>query len=369
MVLVQVGIGGITRLTDSGLSMTSWEPVKGALPPLNEAEWEAAFDDYRQYPEFYRKNADFTLAEFKSIFWWEYIHRNWARLIGLVFAFPFVFFLWKRALTGPQIRGLIGVMLLGLAQAVMGWYMVQSGMVDEPWVSPYRLTAHLFLALAIFVFLYRMVLSLTPSIKRPPGTLPPEGLRPALAVLGVLLLVQIAYGGLVAGSDAARHFNTWPTMNGQMLPNGLFERGLEWDTVRENRLTPSFIVNVQFVHRSLAFLVLAAAGWVLSKANKDYRGLVQGPALGLLLAIAGQIALGVSTLLWSNPEQIHVHLGVTHQLWAFVLIGFWLRVEKNSRKTPSKAADQVPPLLRQEEQPRLAQASEAEGSVFAERRS
>jgi cytochrome c oxidase assembly protein subunit 15 len=336
MVLVQVGIGGITRLTDSGLSMTTWEPVQGALPPLNEAQWQAAFEDYRQYPEFYRKNADFTLAEFKSIFWWEYVHRNWARLIGLVFAFPFVFFLWRKALSRSQIRALLGVMTLGMAQAMMGWYMVQSGMVDEPWVSPYRLTAHLFLALAIFAFLYRMVLSLSPPAKSPP-TSPglmavPGGLRRALWVLGVLLLVQIAYGGLVAGSDAARHFNTWPSMNGQLLPNGLFEQGLEWDAVRENRLTPAFIVNVQFVHRSLAFLVLAAAGWLFSRALKDPRNRLQAPALGLLLAIVGQIVLGITTLLMSNPAQIHVHLGVTHQLWAFLLVAFWLRVEWRSRK-------------------------------------
>lgn len=358
MVLVQVAIGGITRLTDSGLSMTSWEPVSGALPPLNQAEWEAAFEDYRQYPEFYRKNADFTLSEFKSIFWWEYIHRNWARLIGLVFAFPFVFFLWKKALTGRQIRGLIGVMLLGLAQALMGWYMVQSGMVDSPWVSPYRLTAHLFLALAIFVFLYRMVLSFSPPAKRPPGTLLPAGLRPALWVLAGLLVVQIAYGGLVAGSDAARHFNTWPSMNGQMLPNGLFEQGLEWDPVRKNHLTPAFIVNVQFVHRTLAFLVLAAAGWLFSRALKDYRGHVQGPAFGLLAAVVLQIVLGISTLLMSDPAKIQVHLGVAHQLWAFVLVGFWLRVEKRSRKAPSTEA------VQHSSTPTAAQPSPAATEVY-----
>ena len=158
MVLVQVSIGGITRLTDSGLSMTSWEPIKGALPPLTEEAWVDAFNDYRQYPEFYQKNADFTLKEFKGIYWWEYIHRAWARLIGLVFIFPFLFF-WRKGLISRKLgRGLFGVVILGAAQAVMGWVMVKSGMDDNPWVSPYRLTMHLFLALALFAWLFHLVL-------------------------------------------------------------------------------------------------------------------------------------------------------------------------------------------------------------------
>jgi len=331
MVLVQVAIGGITRLTDSGLSMTSWEPVQGSLPPLTEEAWQAAFEDYRQYPEFYQKNADFTLAEFKSIFWWEYIHRNWARLIGLVFAVPFVFFLAKGWLSRRQIGSLVGVMLLGLAQAVMGWYMVQSGMVDQPWVSPYRLTAHLFLALAIFAWLYRIVLGLDRThIARPTPVI--SGLGRVLWLLTALVLVQIAYGGLVAGSEAARHFNTWPTMNGQWIPDGLFHRGLEWDAVRENRLTSFFIVNVQFIHRTLAWVVLALAVWAWWKTRaSDARTLLHG-GRWLMVAVAGQAVLGISTLVLSSPQQIHVQLGVAHQLWAFVLVGSLIYLHVRNRQ-------------------------------------
>ena len=335
MVLVQVAIGGITRLTDSGLSMTTWDPVSGALPPLTEQAWQEAFDDYRQYPEFYKKNADFTLAEFRTIFWWEWIHRNWARLIGLVFAFPFAWFLWKRALDGRQIRQLVGVMLLGLAQAVMGWYMVQSGMVDEPWVSPYRLTAHLFLALAIFALLYRMVLALPGGAGRSAEGHP--RVRAALGVLALLLLVQIAYGGLVAGSDAARHFNTWPTMNGDLVPDGLFHRGLEWDAVRENRLTPYFIVNVQFVHRTLAWLVVAAGIWVFARTRETLRPPLRAAGAFLLLALAAQAALGIATLVTAGPDHIPVGLGVAHQLWAFVLTGAVLRLWWLAGKSPTGA--------------------------------
>jgi cytochrome c oxidase assembly protein subunit 15 len=304
MVLVQVAIGGITRLTDSGLSMTTWDPVSGALPPLTEQAWQEAFDDYRRYPEFYKKNADFTLAEFKTIFWWEWIHRNWARLIGLVFAFPFAWFLWKRA-------------------------------VDEPWVSPYRLTAHLFLALAIFALLYRMVLALPGGAGRSAEGHP--RVRAALGVLALLLLAQIAYGGLVAGSDAARHFNTWPTMNGDLVPDGLFHRGLEWDAVRENRLTPYFIVNVQFVHRTLAWLVVAAGIWVFARTRETLRPPLRAAGAFLLLALAVQAALGIATLVTAGPDHIPVGLGVAHQLWAFVLTGAVVRLWWLAGKSPTGA--------------------------------
>ncbi len=319
MVLIQVSIGGITRLTDSGLSMTTWEPVKGALPPLNEEAWVRAFDDYRQYPEYYQKNADFTLKEFKGIFWWEYIHRAWARLIGLVFFFPFVYFLIKGQIDRKLGLGLLGVVLLGAAQAVMGWVMVKSGMDDNPWVSPYRLTIHLFLALALFSWLYRMVLP--PQLSAEKRQRATGQLRPMLWLLTVLVLVQIAYGGLVAGSDAARHYNSWPTMNGDLVPAGVFGNGLEWQTVRENRITPQFILNVQFIHRTLAVLLLSVVVLFWFRARKVADGAVRRGALLLLLAILLQFSLGVGTILLSNPQHIHLQLGVLHQLCAFLLVG------------------------------------------------
>jgi heme a synthase len=324
MVLVQVSIGGITRLTDSGLSMTTWEPVKGALPPLSEEAWQRAFDDYRRYPEFYKKNADFTLQEFKGIFWWEYIHRAWARLIGLVFLFPFLFF-WRKGMISPRLaRGLPVVVALGAAQALMGWVMVKSGMSESPWVSPYRLTAHLLLALGLLI----MLLSLALEKRAAPAA--DRGLKPWLWALSALVLLQIAYGGLVAGSDAARHFNTWPTMNGQWVPSGLFAGGLVWETVRDNVISPRFIVNVQFLHRGLAVLVLAAALFFWWKGRgASSAPLRRGSAL-LLLAIGLQFGLGVATILLSGPAKIHLELGVLHQLGAFLLTGVLVYLHRNT---------------------------------------
>jgi cytochrome c oxidase assembly protein subunit 15 len=338
MVLVQVSIGGITRLTDSGLSMTTWEPIKGALPPLSEEAWVAAFDDYRRYPEYYQKNADFTLAEFKGIYWWEYIHRAWARLIGLVFFFPFVAFLVKGWIDRKLGLALVGVVLLGAAQAAMGWIMVMSGMDDNPWVSPYRLTAHLFLALALFAWLYRMVLPAN-SI----GGRPRDGhqrFKTLLWVLTALVLVQIAYGGLVAGSDAARHFNTWPDMNGELVPAKLFKRGLEWQTVRHNSITPQFIVNTQFIHRTLALVVLATTVlfWWRTRNALD-RALLRG-ANALLLVVLLQVSLGIGTILLSNPQRIHLELGVLHQLCAFLLVGVLVFLHRSTAPVRADGAAQ-----------------------------
>ncbi len=346
MVLVQVAIGGITRLTDSGLSMTTWEPITGALPPMNEEAWQRAFEDYRRYPEFYKKNADFSLAEFKSIFWWEYIHRAWARLIGVVFAIPFIFFLAKGYINRKLGLGLLGVMLLGAAQALMGWIMVKSGMIDSPWVSPYRLTMHLLLALAIFGLLYRMVLALGQNSSDSPKQAlqgskgatardqtggSTRKLRRLLGVLSFFVLIQIAYGGLMAGSDAARHFNSWPTMNGKYIPQGLFAEGLETLTITENRIKPGFIVNVQFIHRFLALVLLGLGLWLIWSVRKAFaQGAIDGrhvqAANWVLLAIALQFSLGVGTILLSSPAQIHLPLGVLHQFFAFILTGTLIRL-------------------------------------------
>ena len=317
MVLVQVAIGGITRLTDSGLSMTNWEPVKGSLPPLTEQSWLEAFEDYKQYPEFYKKNADFSLAEFKRIFWWEYIHRAWARMIGLVFLFPFIWFWRKGHLTSVMRRNLFGVMFLGMCQAVMGWVMVSSGLVDSPWVSPYRLTAHLFLALGIFCWLYWLILKMGNPV---PSLADTSRIRPLLKALTVLALVQIAYGGLVAGSDAARFYNTWPAMGNELIPSGLFANGLEWSIFRENKITSNFIINVQFIHRTLAILVLLTTIGVWMRSRPMDAVARRGANL-LLMAIGLQFLLGVATIVSASATHIPVNLGVLHQLGAFLLTG------------------------------------------------
>lgn len=318
MVLIQVAIGGITRLTDSGLSMTRWEPVKGSLPPLTEAAWQEAFEDYKQYPEFYKKNPDFSLKEFKSIFWWEYIHRAWARLIGLVFLFPFIYF-WRKGKISPALmKNLGGVAVLGLAQAVMGWYMVYSGMIDEPWVSPYRLTAHLFLAMGIFSWLYYLILKT--SAKRPENNAG-KPIRLLLKVMAVLVLIQIAYGGLVAGSDAARFYNTWPDMDGQLIPSRLFEGGFQSSIVLENSITPQFIINVQFIHRTMAIIISLLSIALFIRSRRIYDETIQRACNWVLLAVLLQASLGVLTIINSSALQIAVRLGALHQIAAFLLVG------------------------------------------------
>ncbi|HSH44861.1 MAG TPA: COX15/CtaA family protein [Longimicrobiales bacterium] len=309
-------VGGITRLTQSGLSIVSWDPIMGVIPPLTVADWQHAFDQYRQFPEYQTLRQGMTLSEFQFIYFWEYLHRLLARGIGVVFLVPFLFFWVRGYLNGPLLRRSLLLFGLGAAQGVMGWLMVASGLVDRPSVSHYRLAAHLTLAFLIFGWALWLARDLA---ARADGPAPPPAqrrpLRRGLALAGGLLGVQIVWGAFVAGLDAGAYYPTFPLMGGRWVPAEL----LWLDSALEN-----FVANpiaVQWTHRVLG-TVLAVA--VLGLAAVVWRRVQDQRSRQFAVALAGlivfQYLLGVTTLLLQVP----VSLGVAHQATAMVLFGVWL---------------------------------------------
>ena len=314
MVFAMVVLGGVTRLTQSGLSMVDWRPIMGILPPLSAAAWEDAFAAYRRFPEYRELNYGMTLAEFKAIYLMEYAHRVWGRLIGLAFLLPWLWFVARGKVRGRTALALGGIFLLGAAQGVVGWVMVQSGLVDMPSVSPYRLTVHLVLAVAILGLLFWMVLGRT--LVPQPVTDARRLARPALIALGLAALTVIS-GGFVAGIDAGMTYNTFPLMDGKLVPDGLFMLEPAWRNPFEN---PAM---AQFDHRVLgiATMLAALAPWVRG------RGLNLAPrqrlAVNLMALMAlVQPGLGITTLLLVVP----VPLAAAHQAGALVLLGLILWV-------------------------------------------
>lgn len=319
MVLVMVSIGGITRLTGSGLSIVEWRPLMGFMPPLSETEWMRVFSLYQTSPQYQEINAGMTLSGFKTIFWWEFVHRFWGRLIGVVFFLPFLWFVLRRQIGLSLAPRLVLLFFLGGAQGVLGWYMVQSGLADIPEVSQYRLAAHLVLALALYVALFWTALQL----RHPePETTPDRrlaGMR-ALAVATVALVaVTILSGAFVAGTDAGFAYNTFPFMDGRLVPAGYMPQPWYASPFED-------IATIQFHHRVLAIVTLgvAVATWWRSR----WIVLVQRArrvANALLIIVGLQVALGVSTLLFVVP----VPLAAAHQAGAVLLLTatLWLIFE------------------------------------------
>jgi len=310
MVFAMVVLGGVTRLTHSGLSMVEWRPATGWLPPLNEAEWEDVFAKYRQFPEYMKINATMSLPEFKAIYRLEFLHRLWGRLIGVAFIVPFAFFAVKGWVDRRLAAKLAIMFVLGGLQGALGWYMVKSGLADRPDVSQYRLTAHLGAALVIYGYMLWVALGLLFPGPPPQG----EGLSGRLALpaagVAVLIFVTALSGGFVAGLDAGLIYNTFPLMDGQLVPDGLFSMEPPYLNVFED------IMTVQFDHRVLAVAVVAAVAALWLGAPKASLAPRARLALDLLaLATAVQAALGVSTLLLVVP----VFLAATHQAGAVVV--------------------------------------------------
>lgn len=301
LVALMVLVGGATRLTDSGLSITEWKPVTGVIPPLTTEAWEAELEKYRQIPEYQQINKGMSLDEFKRIYWWEWGHRFLGRLVGLVFAAGFLFFLFTRRLERPMIPRLAAIFTLGAAQGVLGWYMVQSGLVDRVDVSQYRLAAHLGLAVLILGAILWTAFGLVrhaPERRRHTGALPLS-----LGLFSVLVFLQILMGAFVAGLDAGLSFTTWPLMDGQFIPRGLFP-GAWYQALFEDRFT------VQFVHRMGGYAVAAwaLALWFYGRQLPLSRGLSR--VLGaLLLVVALQVASGILTLVNVVP----IPLALVHQ--------------------------------------------------------
>lgn len=306
LVATMVVTGGVTRLTHSGLSIVEWKPVVGVLPPLGGAAWEAEFDKYKSTPEYLQANAGMSLGDFKSIFWMEYFHRLLGRIAGLTFVLPLLWFAFNGKIERSLLPKLAAVALLWALQGALGWYMVASGLVNEPHVSPYRLTAHLLAACFLYTAMFWTALA---TLLPPPEKGAGARLRRLSSAMVGLAFVTIASGGLVAGWRAGYSYNTFPKMAGYWIPPFLFEM---------RPLALNFFANVgtvQFDHRVLALaLVACAAALFLAGMNAPRRARL---ALQLLLAAAGlQALLGILTLLYHVP----VPLGAAHQANALVLL-------------------------------------------------
>ncbi|TQV73313.1 COX15/CtaA family protein [Denitrobaculum tricleocarpae] len=317
MILAMAVIGAITRLTESGLSIMEWAPIGGTLPPLSDAEWQRVFALYRQIPEYQQVNAGMSLEEFKTIFWWEYIHRLWGRLIGVVFAVPFIWFLIRGKLRRDLIPHLIAMFLLGGLQGGLGWYMVASGFADRTDVSQYRLTAHLLLAIVIYAYILWVALRLLVPAPPPSPAVQVGGLRRSVIALIALLLVTIASGGFVAGLNAGMIYNTFPLMDGDWIPS---------DYGALSPFTLNFFENiaaVQFNHRALAMICAAAVLglWIWSR-RLALSDTAQNAFTLLLAGVVAQVILGISTLLLVVP----IWLGALHQAGAILLLSlaFWV---------------------------------------------
>ena len=307
LVLAMVLVGGATRLTESGLSITEWQPVFGVVPPLNDGAWQVAFAKYRAIPQYRELNAGISLAAFKSIFWWEWAHRLLGRLIGVAFIVPFLWFLWCGDVPPPLRGRLWFIFALGALQGVVGWWMVASGLAERVEVSQYRLATHLILACTIYVALIWTALGLT---KRKTTPVPWRIGAGAIGLL-VLVLMQIYLGALVAGLRAGYVYNTWPLIDGTLLPSNarLFFHAPLWRNFFENALT------VQFDHRMLAYLIWISAGLhALDAVSSGRRGLTG--AVLLFGALTLQFALGIWTVLLVAP----LPLSFAHQAMAMVAL-------------------------------------------------
>jgi cytochrome c oxidase assembly protein subunit 15 len=310
-VFAMVVLGGLTRLTGSGLSMVKWEPVSGVLPPMSQDQWTEVFALYQEYPEYRLKNLGMSLDEFRSIFWLEYAHRLLGRLIGIIFFFPLVFFIFTGRVSRPLIPKLVLMFALGGLQGLLGWYMVKSGLVQDPHVSQYRLTAHLGLALLIYAYMFWVALDLL----YPPDTRSRSDARlkerAYAASIGLLVFFTALSGGFVAGTKAGFAYSTFPTMAGQWIPAGLFAYEPVWRNFFENLTT------VQFDHRVLATLLfgLIVAFWWLTRKISAPRRLRVAIHL-LLAAVCLQVTMGIATLLLVVPTA----LAAAHQGGALLLL-------------------------------------------------
>ena len=320
LIILMVLVGGLTRLTDSGLSITEWRPVSGALPPLSLTDWMSEFDKYKAIPEYQLINKDFSLEEFKYIYWWEWGHRQLGRVIGLVFFIPFVFFLLRGFIAKQNILPLTGIFFLGGLQGFMGWYMVQSGLTDRVDVSQYRLAMHLGLALIIFCLVFWQALSL---------------LQPAQFIarsskqiyfgyfLIFMVFMQSLLGALVAGLNAGKTYTDWPYMDGDLIPSGLVEMQPTMNNFFENHLT------VQFDHRIGAYLLLILVVLHFWSQFKNNAPTCLTAGL-LMLGVVGQAILGIITLMQAVP----MHLGALHQLGAVFVLAVTVYHVYKLRHTP-----------------------------------
>ena len=303
-----VVIGGITRLTNSGLSMVEWRLFMGSIPPLSDADWNETFAKYKAFPEYQHINTEFTLVDFKGIFWWEYIHRILGRMIGIVFLIPFIFFLIRKWLDARLIRQLLLMFFLGGLQGFLGWFMVASGLIDDPHVSHYRLATHLTTAALLLAYIFWVAFGLNTERKARDV---PVIVRSIAKLLLFLILFQTVYGAFVAGLRAGYIFNTFPKMGDEWIPQAVTSLDPWWSNFTEG------MAGVQFIHRCMAFIILTVVGWLWATCSRADLTKVQTIGLWLIIgATLIQFTLGVLTLLLSVP----IPVAVMHQVGAMLLL-------------------------------------------------
>lgn len=311
LLFVMVMVGGITRLTNSGLSMTDWHLVTDTFPPLTEEKWVDAFEEYKKFPEYQKINIhnDFTLSDYKFIYFWEWFHRFIGRIIGIVFIVPFIYFLIKKRLNSETIKKCFVLLLMGGFQGFLGWYMVKSGLIDNPDVSHFRLALHLTFAFITFAYTLWVALDIIYPERKPAV----KSLQRIAQIALVVLIIQIIYGGFVAGLNAGLVHNHWPLMSdGQFFHESI--------TIEQSTLLKSFTEGksgVQFIHRTFAYVVVFMMLLLYFKSKKNSLNRVQEKGVkSLILIVFIQFALGVFTILFHVP----LWLGLAHQLVAFVLL-------------------------------------------------
>jgi heme a synthase len=292
MIIIQVLLGGITRLTGSGLSITEWKPIMGALPPLNATEWQIAFEKYQQIGQYKYINADFSMSDFKFIFFWEWLHRNWARLIGLVFFIPFIWFLAKGMIKKEMAWQFVIIFFIGALQGLVGWLMVASGLNDDMlFVHYFKLATHFITALTALAVVYWYALHFSLQIDSPilPSQFLPKAKNILITIL-VLLIVQLSYGAFMAGLKAAAAAPTWPSINGSFIPEGMWSKNFFQHPI-----------NIHFVHRNLAYLltiIIIVFSIYGSKWSKESRW--KSAVFYPLLFVIFQVLLGIASVLYAN---------------------------------------------------------------------
>jgi cytochrome c oxidase assembly protein subunit 15 len=335
MVFLQVIIGGVTRLTGSGLSITKWEIVMGAIPPLSEAKWEEEFNNYKQTPQYHQINQDMNISEFKFIYFWEFFHRFNARLLGIVFLIGLSYFIYKKWIDRDLFIKLSMLFVLGALIATLGWIMVASGLINKPYVSPVKLSIHLFFALIILAYL----IWLTTYVMREGNKVKiyaPKQKNIAIAVI-LLLFVQLFLGGILSGMKAGLAYPTWPTMNGEWIPSALSALPVKWDGILYYDATAFWEASlIQLLHRCTAYLLVIAVIWFffqlrsLSKDKVFNMGVTIFPFVVLL-----QATLGIITVLHCVGH-VPVLWGVLHQAGAMLLLAntTFIYYHLSARSTP-----------------------------------
>lgn len=309
MVFVQILVGGVTRLTGSGLSITRWDIVTGTIPPLNDIAWEEAFDLYKQTPQYQKINQGMDMSEFKFIFFWEYFHRLWARTMGFVFLIPFLFFVLKGSIRKETLRNLGVVVSLAAAAALFGWIMVASGLVNRPWVNAYKLTVHLGLGISLFIYLFYTFIKERGFTIEP---IPKKWMR-VMTTLFMLAIIQVCFGGMVSGMKAALSYPTWPMMNGEWIPEVLLDN-THWNIdsfllYDQGGFMAAF---VQLVHRSMGYVLFISVMWFATQWIRSRPKETHWVPYCLVGIIVVQVLLGILVLLGSKGS-IPVLYGVLHQ--------------------------------------------------------